>query len=253
METVAPRPKNKLAAIRANQFVLSLSRHWVAVFLVVWGLYVWLPWLAPLFKQAGLETPARTIYTIYSTQCHQMPQRSFFLFGAQPMYSLEQIGAVWPSDDNNPLRLREFVGNAEMGYKVAWSDRMVSLYTSIWFGALAFGLLRGRARPIIWPVLVLLALPMALDGTTHFISDFAGIGEGFRDTNAWLAALTNNAFPASFYAGDAFGSFNSWMRLLTGALLGIGVVLFAFPYLNLYFRETAAAIEAKFARAGLSV
>lgn len=252
METVAVRPKNRQAAIRANRLVLSLSRHWVSAFLVVWGLYVWLPWLAPIFKQAGLDASANTIYTIYSTQCHQMPQRSFFLFGPQPMYSLDQINAVWPSD-NSPLRLREFIGNAEMGYKVAWSDRMVSLYTSMWFGAVAFGLLRRRVRPLSWRALALLALPLALDGVTHFISDLAGIGEGFRDSNTWLAALTNNALPASFYAGDALGSFNSWMRLVTGVLMGLGVVWFAFPYADQYFREVAATIEAKLQRAGISL
>ncbi|MER3513536.1 MAG: hypothetical protein C4310_03350 [Chloroflexota bacterium] len=252
METVAVRPKNREAAIRANRVVLSLSRHWLWAFLFVWGLYVWLPWLAPIFKEAGLETPARVIYAIYSTQCHQLPQRSFFLFGPQPMWSLEQIRAVWPAG-NDPLRLREFVGNAEMGYKVAWSDRMVSLYTSIWFGAVVFGLLRGRVRPLRWPWFVLLVLPLALDGTSHFISDLAGIGQGFRDSNAWLAALTNNTLPAWFYAGDALGSFNSWMRLITGVLTGLGVVWFAFPYADQYFQDVATTIEAKFQRAGIAV
>lgn len=252
METVAVRPRNRQAAIRANRIVLSLSRHWLWAFLLVWGLYVWLPWLAPIFKEAGLEAPARVIYVIYSTQCHQLPQRSFFLFGPQPMWSLEQIRAVWPAG-NDPLRLREFVGNAEMGYKVAWSDRMVSLYTSIWFGAVVFGLLRGRVRPLRWLWLVLLVLPLALDGISHFISDLAGIGQGFRDSNAWLAALTNNALPAWFYAGDALGSFNSWMRLITSVLTGLGIVWFAFPYADQYFCEAAATIEAKFQQAGITV
>jgi len=244
--------QRKQGAVRANRIVLALSRHWLATFLVAWGLYVWLPWLAPIFIRSGLEGPARTIYAIYSTQCHQLPERSFFLFGPQAMYSLDQIHAIWPGGDN-PLTLRQFIGNAAMGYKVAWSDRMVSLYTSVWFGAVIYGLLRRRVRPLDWRLLVLLALPLALDGTTHFISDLAGIGQGFRDSNAWLAALTGHALPAWFYAGDALGSFNSWMRLLTGTLMGLGAAWFAFPYAEQYFQETAAAIEAKFRRAGLSV
>ncbi len=64
------------------------------------------------------------------------------------------------------------------------------------------------------------------------VSDFAGIGNGFRDTNAWLAVLTNNTFPATFYAGDALGSFNSLMRFLTGLLAGLGLVWLAFPFIN---------------------
>jgi hypothetical protein len=35
------------------------------------------------------------------------------------------------------LILRQFIGNPEMGWKVAWSDRMVSMFTSIWI----FGLI----------------------------------------------------------------------------------------------------------------
>jgi hypothetical protein len=69
-----------------------------------------------------------------------------------------------------------------------------------------------------------------VDGGTHAVSDFAGIGQGFRDTNTWLAMLTNNVLPATFYAGDALGSFNSLMRFITGFLAGLGIVWLAFPY-----------------------
>lgn len=59
----------------------------------------------------------------------------------------------------------------------------------------------------------------------------AGIGQGFRDTNKWLAALTNDSLPATCYAGDALGSFNSIMRFITGLLAGRGIVWLVFPYL----------------------
>ncbi len=77
------------------------------------------------------------------------------------------------------------------------------------------------------------------------ISDFAGIGQGFRDTNLWLAELTNYRFSAGFYTGDALGSFNSWMRLLSGLFFGFGVVLYGFPYLNEIFEDNIARIRAK--------
>ena len=73
---------------------------------------------------------------------------------------------------------------------------------------------------------------MGIDGISHFISDLTGIGQGFRYLNMWLATLTSNNLPLTFYAGDALGSFNSWMRILTGILFGIGVVWFGFPYLD---------------------
>lgn len=40
-------------------------------------------------------------------------------------------------------------------------------------------------------------------------SDLAGFGQGFRDTNVWLAYLTGGGLPTWFYIGDALGSFNS--------------------------------------------
>jgi len=114
---------------------------------------------------------------------------------------------VWPGND--PLTLRAFIGSAEFGYKVAWSDRMVSLYTGLWLGSLGFALARRKMRPISLWAYIALALPMAIDGISHLISDLWGIGRGFRDSNEWLAGLTNHALPAWFYAGDALGSFNS--------------------------------------------
>ena len=62
------------------------------------------------------------------------------------------------------------------------------------------------------------------------ISDLlGGIGGGFRTDNSWLAALTGHALPATFYAGDALGSFNSVARLVTGAFFGLGIVWFLYP------------------------
>ncbi|MBE3040740.1 MAG: DUF2085 domain-containing protein, partial [Chloroflexi bacterium] len=90
---------------------------------------------------------------------------------------------------------------------------------------------------------ILFLLPMAVDGGTHFLSDLAGIGQGFRDTNLWLATLSQNIFRPEFYAGDAWGSFNSMMRLLTGVLFGLGVAWFAFPYLDDALSEADTPIQ----------
>jgi uncharacterized membrane protein len=91
-----------------------------------------------------------------------------------------------------------------MGWKVAWSDRMVSMYTSILFFAWVWYPFRRKLKALpVWGFLLML-LPMALDGST----------------------------PSTFYIGDALGSFNSWMRLITGILFGLGLVWFGFPYLE---------------------
>ena len=210
-----------------------LKRHWFSIVIALISIYVILPWLAPIFVSWGWTKPASAIYLLYATQCHQLPQRSFFLFGNQPMHSLAEIQAVW-ENSSNPLALRRFIGNPDMGWKVAWSDRMVYMYSSIiLWGIILFYPLRRILKPLPWWGLFLLLLPMAIDGGSHYISDIiGGIGGGFRDSNLWLAALTGNAFTATFYAGDALGSFNSVLRLITGILFGLGIVWFFFPRLQ---------------------
>jgi len=207
---------------------------WITLVGVVLGVYVFLPMLAPIFMAIGWSDVGKAIYFIYSFLCHQLPERSYFLFGSKLTYSLAEIQAAW-QNTTNPLILRQFIGNPEMGWKVAWSDRMVSMYTATWIFGLFWWHLRRLVKPLPWWGLALFLLPMAVDGSSHFLSDLEGIGEGFRDSNAWLATLTNNAFTPGFYVSDAWGSFNSLMRLLTGVLFGIGIIWFSFPYLDLAF------------------
>lgn len=245
--TLAVKP-----AQRSERFLLHLTQHWLTLFIVVWGVFVTLPWLAPVFMKMGATGLGNGIYFLYQFFCHQLPERSFFLFGAQPMYSLQQVGTVWSKDSLEVLR--QFTGNAEFGWKVAYSDRMVSLYTGFWFAAIAFAFLRRRVSPLpIWGFL-LLSLPMVIDGGTHLLSDLqagSNFGTGFRDTNVWLAQLISRAFPASFYAGDALGSFNSWMRLLSGALFGMAAIWLAFPYVDAAFQQTHEALAEKLKRSVL--
>jgi len=245
------RSKSHDMTVRSNRWLYWLSKHWMLAFSLIFGLYVGLPFLAPVLMAIGLEFPAKIIYTIFSFLCHQLPQRSFFLFGQQTMYPLSDFKAIFGAETINLFALRQMIGNPEMGWKVAWSDRMVSMFTSILLFAWLWFPLRKRLPGLGWKGMVLLVLPMAIDGFTHMVSDFAGIGQGIRDTNTWLAVLTNYSFPPTFYAGDALGSFNSIMRLLTGILFGLGVVWFGFPYLDDYFSEIKTQIQGKFQRASL--
>jgi uncharacterized membrane protein len=246
MMTPNARSDKQAVTIETNRLVLLVSRHWLLIFNVAFGLFVGLPWLAPLFIEVGWSRAAHAIYSFYAPQCHQLPQRSFFLFGDKPMYSLAEIQAAW-QDTNNPAILRQFIGNTDMGWKVAWSDRMVSMYTSIPLFGLLYWPFRRRLKPLSLWTFALMLLPMVIDGGTHLISDLtAGIGAGFRDNNVWLAELTNYAFPGTFYSGDALGSFNSWMRLLTGVLFGLGIVWLSYPHFEKLLSEAARQIEVKF-------
>ena len=207
----------------------QISKHWLEVFLIIYGLWVFSPFLAPLFMHAGWAGVGKAFYLIYSFFCHQLPERSYFLFGQKNMYSLVEIQAAW-QNTSDPLILRQFIGNPSMGWKVAWSDRMVSFYTSIWLFAVLWYPFRYKIKRLPWWGFLLLLFPMVVDGGSHAVSDLAGIGQGFRDTNMWLTVLIGNSLPASFYAGDALGSFNSWMRSATGILAGLAIVWLAFPY-----------------------
>jgi len=206
--------------------------------LIISGLILFngLPFLAPILMKIGWEGPGRGLYFVYGFFCHQMAQRSFFLFGPHgfQMYPLASL-PVDASGKNAELVLRQFLGRSDMGWKVAWSDRMVAMYLSPLLAAMVYGVARrrGAVTPLpLWAFLLLL-LPMALDGGTHMISDLvSGIGNGFRDSNAWLASLTGHFFPALFYQGDALGSFNSIMRLFSGLSFGIAVVWQLFPWID---------------------
>jgi len=230
---------------KTDQVLHWLSRRWILVISVLLGLYTLVPFMAPVFMAMGLTVPGKVIYWIYSFLCHQLPERSYFLFGPKISYSISEIQTVW-LHSNKLIILRQFIGNPQMGWKVAWSDRMVSMYTSLWLFGILWGVTKKKLKPLPWWGLVLFLLPMAIDGSTHFFSDLAGLGQGFRNSNTWLATLTNQSFPSTFYVGDALGSFNAWMRIITGILFGIGIVWFGFPYLNEAFVNLVEEVEYKY-------
>lgn len=241
----ADNTKKRLFLIRATYFFV---RHWLVLFLAFFGIYNLLPFAAPVAMRLDWTPIGTTIYSLYSTQCHQMAQRSFFLFGAQSMYNLEELPltlAGKPSQDM--LTLRDFRGSEVFGWKVAWSDRMVYMYGSLWIISIVYWV-SSRHRPWkplrIW-VCVLLLVPMAVDGITHLSSDGNSLSAGFRYDNAWLATLTDQVFPASFYRGDALGSFNSLMRLITGMLFAVATAGLALPFLDREMKRSESILAAK--------
>jgi uncharacterized membrane protein len=234
-----PDLPNSAANRWADHVVNGFFRHGITLLLLVLLLFVFLPFLAPLFMMLGWSDPAMLIYQLYAPFCHQLPQRSWFLFGEKLTYTLEEIRQVYPYTD--AWQLRAFIGTPEMGWKVAWSDRMISFYTMTPVFGLFYTLPRLRLlKPISFHLLLLTLLPLFVDGTTHALNDISsGVsGSGFRDSNAWLAFLTYGAFPG-FYAGDALGTFNWWLRLLTGLVAAWGIAAFLFPWLNQLFQEEA--------------
>jgi len=226
-------------ALGRDKSIPWLGRHWLMVANLAMALFIGGTLLAPLLMRLGLEGPARAVYFFYGLNCHQLPERSYFIFGPDGFnsYSKDQVIA-WGAD---PDYLRGFVGNAEVGFKLGMAQRNTAIFTTFVLAGLAYGLLRKRLPSFRWPLLLLLILPMALDGGSHMISEVTGLG--FRETNSWLAAMTGGVFPGTFYAGTTLGSFNWLMRTLTGGLFAVGCIWFAFPYLDRGFgrsgRETS--------------
>jgi uncharacterized membrane protein len=218
----------------ADRFVCWFLRHWLALLLTPMLIFVAIPFLAPVAMTAGWTTLGEVIYWLYTPFCHQLPQRSWFLFGEKLTYTLAEINQVFPATD--AWGLRRFYGTPAMGWKVAWSDRMISFYMLTPLFALLYALLRQRqvkVQSLSLRTLLFALAPIVVDGLTHLLNDtFVGdYSSGFRDTNAWLAMLTANAFPG-FYAGDSLGTFNWWLRLLTGVLAAWGVAFTVFPFLD---------------------
>ena len=159
-----------------DKFVYHFSKHWLPFVIAIVGLYAGLPLLAPLLMASGHEGLANLIYSGYRFGCHQLPSRSFFIAGQQ----------------------------------IAYCERCMATYTSLFLSAVLFVFLRHRLRSLSWQIYVLFLVPLALDGITQ------------------LAGLRAS----------------SWqLRVLTGALFGIGSAWMALPYLELGFRDARQSVN----------
>lgn len=221
-----------------DRMVLWLSRHYVALFSGLMGLFVGLAFLAPVFMKAGWNAPAKTIYTIYSPFCHQLAFRSWFLFGEQAYYprnlagiegvkSFEEAFGI-PSDADEKtdlfiLNARFFGGNESIGYKVALCQRDSAIYLSFLLFGLFFALSRRKARSIPWLAWLLIGvLPMGLDGSSQFPSLMAGLPD-------WLPIRESTPL----------------LRTLTGSLFGLTSAWYLFPFLEESMKETRVILTTK--------
>lgn len=234
--------ENSGCATGINRLVYWMSRHWLAIFNTVVAIYVFLPVLAPVLMNAGVTAPARAIYTLYSPLCHQMASRSFFLFGDQVAYpraiagtSLTPIEAYMPTvpefdgasedPENWPaflLAARRFLGNEQMGYKMALCERDMGIYISVLVSGLLYGLLRRRMaiRPLpVWAFLIIGLGPIALDGFSQLFSQY-------------LVVLAPQAGILPLRESTPL------LRTLTGALFGFALVWMTYPHIDASMQKT---------------
>ena len=242
--------------IGLDKLLYKFSKHWLTVFNFFAFIYVGLPILAPILMNAGITGPARVIYTAYGPMCHQMASRSFFLFGEQDAYPRELAGTeytpieaymadipefanvstdpvAWPEF---LMPARQFLGNAQMGYKMALCERDIGIYLFVFLGGLIYPFVR-RYTPIkaLSPMafLILGMGPIGLDGFTQLLSMY-GI------------ALNASFMEAIFPLRES----TPLLRTFTGAWFGLCLVWVAYPRIGISLQRTQRDLEAKLRRIG---
>lgn len=216
-----------------QKLIWYLARYWYPLFLFIPSIFLVLGFLAPALQAEGEVEMATAVYRFLAVDNHQMPDRSYFLFGqangiqTYPPETLIAAGA-------DPADWEAFLGNDTMGYKTGLNHRMIAIFLGMVVGGLAWGLSRGRLG-IGFIIFVLLTLPILVDGFSHIISESEGTGA--RTTNEWAVVLSGGAFPDEFYQGDTAGSLNWQLRTITGFLFGLGIILFLFARFDNYFRK----------------
>ncbi len=217
------------------------SRHYLAVLNGFILLYVGLPVLAPVFMKAGMPIPASVIYAVYKPLCHQFGFRSFFLFGEQPYYPLEEAGIqgvktfekasgitnLRDAASSARFDAREFVGNETMGYKMALCERDIAIYGAIFLFGLVYAASGRRLKTIHWIVWLLVGLgPISLDGFSQLFSQIEW---------DWIASLL------------PYRESTPFLRVLTGGLFGFVTAWFAYPNMEESMAESRQFFIKKFA------
>jgi|YNPBryBLVA2012_1023415.scaffolds.fasta_scaffold07888_1 uncharacterized membrane protein len=223
-ERVSLSPPERRAVLAADRFIYWLGHHWLAIANLLALLYVGVPFLAPVLMRAGLERPARAIYAFYTPLCHQLPFRSWYLFGAQPTYTQAELALRFPDE---PLLPHTLIGDPVLGYKVALCQRDTAIYGAITLSGLGYALLRRRVKPLpFWAYALFGVLPIALDGGLQYVSYVT----------------------AYFFPRLGFPTLESTpvRRVITGCLFGLATVWMAYPYVEAAFDDILKVLEQRF-------
>lgn len=192
--------RTRAIVIAADKAIYWLTFHWVALFNIALLVIIVPMFLAPALMHAGHERAGRFLYTLYAPTCHQLPERSFFLFGERLVYSWDELAAAGMDPAGSPFQRRQFLGSPPIGYKMLVCQRDVTIYLGlVLFGALyALGPRRWLKPLPLWG-LALFLLPLAVDGLTQVT--------GWREST-----------PA--------------LRVLTGLTTSAGTIWFVYPYIE---------------------
>lgn len=212
---------------------LWIADHYLSMLNVFLALYVGLSFLAPVLMKAGYTKLARPLYFAYGGVCHQMAFRSWFLFGEQPAYprsiagveGLVPYGAATGESEEHLWDSRRYIGNEEIGYKVAFCQRDVAIYSAMLLFGLLYAVSGRRIPPLAWYLWIIIGIvPIGLDGFSQVFSEL---------------------FDWWFYAQRESTPF---LRTLTGALFGLTTAWFGFPVIEETMEDTRLLLATKVAR-----
>jgi len=198
--------------------------HWLLAVNIFLGLYVSLPYLAPVLMHYGYTTASKIIYTGYAFTCHQLPSRSYFV----------------------------------LGYQVAVCHRCTAIWIAILLGGLLFVFWRGKLGPIPFQWLIIAMIPAGLDGGTQLVGPLyevlppwilTGFAVGvalvlmatfwFAGVSKWQYYLFILCFPLgmAFVHLTGLRSSNWLLRSITGGLFGLAYAWLLFPTLHDTFQD----------------
>jgi uncharacterized membrane protein len=222
--------------VALDRAIFGFSRHWLLAFNLLITLYVGVPFLAPVFMRIGWEVPARVVYAIYGPLCNQLAHHSWFLFGQQSYYQTAAFQAYTGIDPNTEaglLAARAFVGNAQMGYKVAICERDVAIYGAILLFGVIYGIppLRRRLRPMpAWAWFLVGIVPIGIDGFWQLFTTFP-----YSSIIHFLSFLP-------------YHESSPLARTLTGGLFGLANFWLAYPYFEESMHDARDELKVKLAR-----
>lgn len=246
----------------ADRLIRWVAIHWLALLNSLVFLYVGLPFLAPVLLANGINGPANTIYGAYGYVCHQFAFRSWYIGGEQIAYpraradtDLQSFEAAVTEDaffagvDVSELDVdlvstaRNFRGNDQVGYKVAFCQRDVAIYGAIFLGGVAYAFVRKWLNPLkFWQYLIIGIAPIGLDGFSQLFAN-----PPFTDAGFFLFRSVGDISQAIFGIRES----TPLLRTLTGAMFGFANVWLAYPYLEEAMRDTRKRVEAQLRKAGI--
>jgi uncharacterized membrane protein len=180
----SPRPE-KFTFL--DKLTLWYTRHYMAVINTIVGLFVGIPFLAPIFMEIRLPKPAQVIYVIYA-----------------PLYPIT-YEVLMGTDVIDGLEARRYIGDEIHGYKVAICERDVAMYASFFIFGVIFSIWKRHIKQIKWWLWILVGVvPIAIDGASQI--------SGFGLQISWLPARESTPLLRTI-TGVLFGVFTAWYLL----------------------------------------